>query len=199
MKKILSLVLVICGSLLIADEPTPEQLENAAQICESGNVETCRNLAGYCFSELKNYDKVVRFGALGCKKGDLYSCSLTGEGYYMLENFTKSKEYHTKVCGTKKTPNDLDKLAKSGSCYRLGVMYGNGQGVRQDFFKAREYLTKACNDKGTEACHNLGVLYHKGKGVRQNLTTAKEYYGKACDLEYQNGCDAYRKLNQAGY
>ena len=36
-------------------------------------------------------------------------------------------------------------------------------------------------------------------GVRQNYVVAKEWFGKACDNGYQNGCDAYKELNQQGY
>ncbi|WP_258403856.1 hypothetical protein [Moraxella ovis] len=45
----------------------------------------------------------------------------------------------------------------------------------------------------------MGALHHNGEGVRQNKSTAKEWFGKACELGNQDGCDAYRKLNQQGY
>ena len=42
-------------------------------------------------------------------------------------------------------------------------------------------------------------MYVKGKGVRQDGRTAKEWFGKACDNGEQNGCDAYRELNEKGF
>ena len=42
-------------------------------------------------------------------------------------------------------------------------------------------------------------MYVKGEGVRQDYKRAKEWFGKACDGGYQEGCDAYKILNQEGY
>ena len=41
-------------------------------------------------------------------------------------------------------------------------------------------------------------MYANGEGVRQNYKIAKEWFGKACDNGLQQGCDAYRELNQVG-
>ena len=49
------------------------------------------------------------------------------------------------------------------------------------------------------AQYNLGVMYANGQGVRQDLHLSKEWFGKACDGGFQEGCDPYRYLNQAGY
>lgn len=64
--------------------------------------------------------------------------------------------------------------------FNLGVMYENGQGDAQ-------------------AQLALGLRYATGQGVRQDIVIAKEWFGKACDNGLQQGCDAYRELNQAGY
>ena len=78
-------------------------------------------------------------------------------------------------------------------------MYGKGQGVRQDDATAVQWYHKAAEQGNTKAQYNLGLMYANGRGVRQNLVIAKEWFGKACDNGLQLGCDAYRKLNQAGY
>lgn len=44
----------------------------------------------------------------------------------------------------------------------------------------------------------LGGMYHKGLGVRQDFVQAKEWFGKSCDNGNQDGCDYYRKINEAG-
>ena len=78
-------------------------------------------------------------------------------------------------------------------------MYVQGRGVRQDDAQAVQWYRKAAEQGLAEAQYNLGVMYAKGEGVRQNYKIAKEWFGKACDNGLQLGCDAYRKLNQAGY
>ena len=83
--------------------------------------------------------------------------------------------------------------------FNLGWMYANGEGVRQDPVQAVQWYRKAAEQGLAEAQYNLGVMYAKGEGVRQNYKIAKEWFGKACDNGLQLGCDAYRKLNQAGY
>ena len=62
-----------------------------------------------------------------------------------------------------------------------------------------QYFQKACDLKEGKGCFIIGHHYQNGELVRQNKNTAKEYYGKACDYGYQDGCDAYRKLNEQGY
>ena len=83
--------------------------------------------------------------------------------------------------------------------YNLGVMYAQGQGVRQDDAQAVQWYRQAAEQGYAQAQSNLGVMYYNGQGVRQNYKIAKEWFGKACDNGLQQGCDAYRELNQAGY
>lgn len=93
-------------------------------------------------------------------------------------------------------------VAKQGNAkaqYNLGGMYYNGKGVRKDYAQAVQWYRKAAEQGHTKAQFNLGVKYANGQGVRQNYKIAKEWFGKACDNGFQTGCDAYRKLNQAGY
>ena len=82
--------------------------------------------------------------------------------------------------------------------YNLGNMYAKGRGVRQDNAQAVQWFRKAAEQGDAEAQNNLGVMYAYGQGVRQNYKSAKEWLGKACDNGLQQGCDAYRELNQVG-
>ena len=82
--------------------------------------------------------------------------------------------------------------------YNLGVMYSQGQGVRQDYIEALKWYRLAAQQGNADAQFNLGVMYSQGQGVRQNKTVAKQWFGKACDNGDQGGCDAYRKMNEAG-
>lgn len=113
--------------------------------------------------------------------------------YDKLQDYYNAKKYYEIACN--KGNGDA---AQAESCFRLGIMYDNGQGVRQDYHRAYEPYKKACDMKNAPACNNLGVLYDRGQGVRQNLSTAKQYYGKACDLGGQVGCDNYKLLNSQG-
>ena len=83
--------------------------------------------------------------------------------------------------------------------YNLGVMYDSGRGVRQDDDEAFKWFRQAAEQGNTGAQYNLGVMYANGRGVRQDLHLSKEWFGKACDGGFQEGCDPYRYLNQAGY
>ena len=73
------------------------------------------------------------------------------------------------------------------------------KGVRQDYQKAVEWYTKAANQGDADVQHLLGIMYKNGDGVPQNYKKAKEWYGKACDNGDQEGCDAYKDLNQRGF
>ena len=68
-----------------------------------------------------------------------------------------------------------------------------------DFKETFQVAKQEAEQGNALAQYNFGVMYANGEGVRQNYKTAKEWFDKACDNGLQQGCDAYRKLNQAGY
>lgn len=86
----------------------------------------------------------------------------------------------------------------SNAQFNLGVVYMNGVRVRQSYPKAIMLFQLAASQCVAAAQFNLGVMYYNGQGVRQNKKIAKEWFGKACDNGEQGGCDAYRRLNEAG-
>ncbi|MFC2715418.1 MAG: tetratricopeptide repeat protein [Kingella denitrificans] len=71
--------------------------------------------------------------------------------------------------------------------------------MRQDYAEAFKWFRQAAEQGVASAQYNLGVMYANGRGVRQDLHLSKEWFGKACDGGFQEGCDPYRHLNQAGY
>ena len=87
---------------------------------------------------------------------------------------------------------------KAYAQYNLGMMYDQGRGVRKDYAEAVKWYLLAAQQGNAHAQYNLGVMYSQGQGVRQNKTVAKQWFGKACDNGDQGGCDAYRKMNEAG-
>lgn len=135
------------------------------------------------------YDGAIDYFERLCEEGDVRGCGSAGDTYYFyLRDFFKAKEFYEKSC----------KLKNSASCYELGVMYGNGEGVRQDFKHEDEYYGRACSGKEALGCYNLGVLYQGRSDVKGNYEKAKEYFGKACDYGYQFGCDKYKEYNEIG-
>ena len=79
--------------------------------------------------------------------------------------------------------------------YKIGVDHYQAK----DYIQAFRFFTKACEGGSMVACSNLGFLYQNGQGVKQNGAKALELYGKACDLGYQDGCEVYKDLRNAGY
>ena len=73
-------------------------------------------------------------------------------------------------------------LAKQGdpyAQYNLGLMYGNGRGVKQDYKEAVKWYTLAAKQGDPKAQYNLGVMYVSGKEVPQNKIKAYEWWLKA--------------------
>lgn len=63
--------------------------------------------------------------------------------------------------------------------YKLGKMYGNGEGVAKDLSKAVEFYRQSANKGYAYAMHNLGVMYEHGEGVAQNYAEAMSLFKKA--------------------
>ncbi len=128
-----------------------------------------------------------------CDQNDGLGCHILGDLYAggvlvkVVElDYHKAKTYYEKACN----------LNFGLGCESLGDLYRYGKGVRQDYKQAETSYRKACNLHNTgTGCFSLGMLYEYGKGEIQSFQKAKKYYGKACDLGYQEGCDAYRRLN----
>ena len=78
-------------------------------------------------------------------------------------------------------------------------MYYRGYGVNKDYTKSKYWLEKAAFQEYPMAQNNLGFMYENGQVVKQDKKVAKELYRKACNNGLQEGCDAYKILNQQGY
>lgn len=78
----------------------------------------------------------------------------------------------------------LRKAARSGNPeaqFRLGVMFGNGDGVALDYDQAREWFEKAAAQGHENALITLAWMYANGAGVETNETRARELYLKAAE------------------
>lgn len=56
--------------------------------------------------------------------------------------------------------------------FQLGVMYGNGQGVRRDYAEAEKWYRRAANQGNAQAQNSLGFVYTNGQGVERNYLDA---------------------------
>src|SRR5258706_15389369 len=56
-----------------------------------------------------------------------------------------------------------------GSCFTLGVMLEEGNGVAKEIARAAKLYERACNGGDADACSNPGVLQESGEGVTKDL------------------------------
>lgn len=84
-------------------------------------------------------------------------------------------------------------LAKSGDAeaqYRVGGLYGRGEGVEQDRAIAFEWYSKAASQQHPVATYNLGAYYTHGHGVDQDHVVAFKYFLDAAEAGYLNAVTA---------
>jgi TPR repeat protein len=76
----------------------------------------------------------------------------------------------------------IRKAAKAGNAeaqFRLGVMYGNGDGVGLDYEKARSWFEKAIAQGHENALITLAWMYAHGTGVEVDEARARDLYLEA--------------------
>lgn len=66
--------------------------------------------------------------------------------------------------------------------FRLGVMFGNGDGVALDYTQACEWLERAAAQGHVNALITLGWIYANGTGVDADEARARAYYLRAAEL-----------------
>ena len=69
--------------------------------------------------------------------------------------------------------------AEANARFRLGYMYGTGQGVPKDDAKAVSWYRKAAGQGHARAQYNLGAAYANGTGVIRSKETAVEWFFEA--------------------
>ena len=117
--------------------------------------------------------------------GIMYS----NENNAVRQDYSKAKEWYEKAA----------MQGNPGAQYNIAVMYYRGYGVNKDYTKSKYWLEKAAFQEYPMAQNNLGFMYENGQVVKQDKKVAKELYRKACNNGLQEGCDAYKILNQQGY
>lgn len=79
---------------------------------------------------------------------------------------------------------DLRQAAEAGDAeaqYRLGMLYGNGEGVALDHGQSEQWFSRAARQGHEEALLNLAWLYATGTGVDMDEPRARELYLLAAD------------------
>ena len=65
--------------------------------------------------------------------------------------------------------------------YKLGLMYGYGNGITQNNREAVRWYAVAAEQGHAKAQYNLGLMYSKGNGVSVNHVEAVKWYRKAAE------------------
>ncbi|HIF10876.1 MAG TPA: sel1 repeat family protein [Sneathiellales bacterium] len=76
-------------------------------------------------------------------------------------------------------------LAEAGDAeaqYRVGRLYGFGEGIEEDKSEALSWYRLAANQDHPIATYNLGVFYEHGYGISSDKQVAFEYFRKAAEL-----------------
>jgi len=90
----------------------------------------------------------------------------------------------------------LVEAAEGGSAraqYKLGAIYGQGDGVPQDYAEAVKWYRRAAEQGIAGAQNNLGAMYAKGQGVPQNYVQAHKWFNLAAARGHEEARN-YRDL-----
>ena len=75
------------------------------------------------------------------------------------------------------------------ACFKLGVMYGSGDGVAKSKVRSAAYFKLACEAGSATGCYNLGVMYEEGCCGRGNQAKAPALLKRACELGDKDACE----------
>lgn len=202
-------------------------IDNGLPSLKACDKSDCNNI-GIIYESISAFESAASYYKKACELNDKWACSNLGTLYFygrgVEENLAASNKSYEKACelnhasscyylgfhyehrvdkanfGTaKKYYDKACRLKHAESCNRIGILYYYGWGVKQNYFEAFTHIQNSCETQNSaEGCYLLGVLYDEGKGTKQSRSAAKKYFGKACNMRSQKGCDAYKKLNEAG-
>lgn len=195
----LATALLPCLPLLGAGQPAwggkassdiPELFMKKA---EAGDPEAQNIVGGIYAYALQDWKKARGWYEKAAAQGHAQSMDMLGliymAGFGVRQDYAKARGWYEKGAA----------LNSAESLRCLGTMHADGLGMPRDYVKARLLFEKASAQGSAAAQQHLGDMYEKGLGVRQDRKVAKEWYGKACDGGNQDGCDAYKHLNEAGF
>tara|TARA_B100000674_G_scaffold440696_1_gene403745 strand:+ start:275 stop:694 length:420 start_codon:yes stop_codon:yes gene_type:complete len=74
------------------------------------------------------------------------------------------------------------------SCWKLGEIFLDGQGVDPDHRRAARYYARGCRLFEPKACREAGKLWNWGSAFFKSKTYGKHYLRLACDLQDEEAC-----------
>jgi len=76
----------------------------------------------------------------------------------------------------------------TSSCFLIGLMLYEGEGLVQDKAEARGYFEMSCDGGDPMGCFILGAMLADGEGGEKDLAGAREMFGRACEDGDAGGC-----------
>ena len=125
-------------------------------------------------------------GEPDCSSGQ--DCAEKGIAIGRAGDFVTAEPLLRKAC-------DLDNAL---GCYKLGVMYWNGNGIERSIPEALTGMEKGCRLRDAEACQSLGDLYLMGDQEIRDTPRAATFYSSACDLGSGAACLSMGRLAGQG-
>lgn len=101
---------------------------------------------------------------------------------WLREHQARARTEKAAKGGRMKELKAVSKAAEAGDAVaqnKLGIIYGQGDGVPKDCAEAAKWFAKAAEQGFPHALYNLGLLYHKGLGVPRDPAKAKRCWEKA--------------------
>ncbi|WP_297193748.1 tetratricopeptide repeat protein [uncultured Campylobacter sp.] len=99
----------------------------------------------------------------------------TALGYYQSKNYAKALPLLEFLC---------EQSSSAKSCFLLGYMYENGEGVSYSQDTAQRYYELSCDKKLSNACFNLALILES----KDDIKNSRLNLYKACSLEHLNAC-----------
>ena len=167
------------------------EVKKHKKACHDENMTACNNL-GEGYKKTKEYDKAFKYLNMACEDEDISCNSLADlyeEGQGVKQDKEKAFNLRLDSCGylpnhcadigiqyetgdrVDKDPFKAVKFYHSGciimkedkSCYRLGMMYSDGRGVRLCIREATQFLGMACDYGNSSGCKNYSDMKKSAK------------------------------------
>ena len=170
----------------------PKAVEFLGRACRGGRLASCAYLGrlhaepGTPFHQPATasslFERACAGGETGgCEAGSAALRNADGRTY---RDWTRAESFLRRACD-----RDLTE-----SCWRLGVVYLNGDGVPQDFGRAAGPLEKACLGGRRQACEPAARIVGSGRGVPEDGAKAERLINHGCELGDSNACQVRDQL-----
>lgn len=149
--------------------------------CKLGLASACMSLALLLNNNSYENQAILAFNR-ACNLLDKQGCAIVGQFWENQKDGSMAADFYKRACDLK----DAD------ACYKMGKLYEKGDLIRQNLRLALSAYSKSCDLNLAEACYLLGRYYELEK---KDMPSAKRYFGLACDNQSEEGCAAYKELN----